>query len=132
MFVNVIICYLQVCATEECREPPSEVAPPVRTDGLNNELAAHLSSVAFKLALTEEEHTVTNSSFHTHQLEGSNEGNVLFNDTLNTFYLWLYSVKHMVKDHSYSKRGNSLPPLHGLLFPISTHSSKGSFTCTIP
>ena len=94
MFVNVIICYLQVCATEECREPPSEVAPPVRTDGLNNELAAHLSSVAFKLALTEEEHTVTNSSFHTHQLEGSNGGNVLFNDTLNTFYLWLYSVKH--------------------------------------
>ena len=56
------------------------------------------------------------------------EGNVLFNDTLNTFYLWLYGVKHMVKDHSDSKRGNPLPP-HGLLFPIS---SKGSFICTIP
>ena len=28
------------------------------------------------------------------------EGNVLFNDTLNTFYLPLYGVKHMVKDHS--------------------------------
>ena len=27
---------------------------------------------------------------------------VLFNDTLNTFYLWLYG--HMVKDHSYSER----------------------------
>ena len=26
------------------------------------------------------------------------EGNVLFNDTLNTFYLWLYGVGHMVKD----------------------------------
>ena len=25
------------------------------------------------------------------------EGNVLFNDTLNTFYLRLYGVKHMVK-----------------------------------
>ena len=25
---------------------------------------------------------------------GWKEGNVLFNDTLNTFYLWLYGVKH--------------------------------------
>ena len=25
------------------------------------------------------------------------EGNVLFNDTLNTFYLQLYGVRHMVK-----------------------------------
>ena len=57
------------------------------------------------------------------------DGNVLFNDILNTFYLWLYGVKHMVKDHSDSERGNLLPPLHGLLFLIS---SKGSFTCTIP
>ena len=56
------------------------------------------------------------------------EGNVLFNDTLNTFFnLWLYGVRHMVKDHSDSKRGNLLPP-HGLLFPIS---SKGSFICII-
>ena len=28
------------------------------------------------------------------------EGNVLFNDALNTFYLRLYGVEHMVKDHS--------------------------------
>ena len=55
--------------------------------------------------------------------EGRKEGNVLFNDALNTFYLRLYGVKHMVKDHSDSKRGNPLPP-HGLLFPII---SKGSF-----
>ena len=27
------------------------------------------------------------------------EGNVLFNDALNTFYLRLYGVRHMVKDH---------------------------------
>ena len=33
------------------------------------------------------------------------EGNVLFNDALNTFYLWLHGVGHMVKDHSDSKRG---------------------------
>ena len=60
--------------------------------------------------------------------EGRKEGNVLFNDALNTFYLQLYGVIHMVKDHSDSKRGNPLPP-HGLLFPIS---SKGSFICIIP
>ena len=53
------------------------------------------------------------------------EGNVLFNDTLNTFYLRLYGVGHMVKDHSDSERGNLLLP-HGLLFLIS---SKGSFIC---
>ena len=28
------------------------------------------------------------------------EGNILFNDTLSTFYLRLYGVGHMVKDHS--------------------------------
>ena len=54
------------------------------------------------------------------------ERNVLFNDALNTFYLRLYGVIHMVKDHSDSERGNPLPP-HRLLFPIS---SKGSFICS--
>ena len=56
------------------------------------------------------------------------EGNDLFNDALNTFYLRLYVVEHMVKDHSNSERGNPLLQ-HGLLFPIS---SKGSFICIIP
>ena len=60
--------------------------------------------------------------------ERTNERNVLFNDALNTFYLRLYGVRHMVKDHSDSEKGNPLPP-HRLLFPIS---SKGSFICTIP
>ena len=32
------------------------------------------------------------------------EGNVLFNDVLNTFYLWLYGVWYMVKNHLDSKR----------------------------
>ena len=53
---------------------------------------------------------------------------VLFNDTLNTFYLRLYGVRHMVKDHSDSEKGNPLMP-HRLLFLIN---SKGSFICTIP
>ena len=61
-------------------------------------------------------------------LQGRKEGNVLFNDTLNTFYLRLYGIRHMVKDHSDSKRGNPLLQ-HRLLFPIS---SKGSFICTVP
>ena len=37
--------------------------------------------------------------------EGWKEGNVLFNDTLNTFYLRLYGVGHMIKDHSDSENG---------------------------
>ena len=44
------------------------------------------------------------------------------------FYLRLYVVRHMVKDHSDSEKGNPLSP-HRLLFPIN---SKGSFICTIP
>ena len=56
------------------------------------------------------------------------EGNGLFNNALNTFYLRLYGVRDMVKDHSDSEKGNPLPP-HRLLFPIN---SKGSFICTIP
>ena len=42
------------------------------------------------------------------EMDGRKEGNVLFNDTLNIFYLRLYGVIHMVKDHSDSERGN--PP----------------------
>ena len=60
--------------------------------------------------------------------EGMKEGNVLFNEALNTFYLRLYAVRHMVKDHSDSERGILLLP-HGLLLPIS---NKGSFISTIP
>ena len=55
------------------------------------------------------------------------EGTVLFNDALNTFYLQLYDVTHMVKNHSDRERENPLSP-HRLLFPIS---SKGSFICII-
>ena len=56
------------------------------------------------------------------------EENILFNDALSTFYLWLYGNRHMVKNHSESERGNPLP-LYGLFFPIN---SKGSFICIIP
>ena len=63
-----------------------------------------------------------------HLKQGGKEGNVLFNDALNIFYLRLYGVRHMVKDHSDSEKGNPLPP-HRLLLSIN---SKGSFICTIP
>ena len=43
------------------------------------------------------------------------ERNVLFNDTLNTFYLRLFGIRLMIKDHSDSEKGNLLP--HRLLFP---------------
>ena len=57
------------------------------------------------------------------------ERDVLFNDALNTFYLEVCGVRHIVKDHSDSEIGNPLPPIQGLLFLIS---SKGSFICIIP
>ena len=63
-----------------------------------------------------------------YESETERQRNVLFNDALNTFYLRLYVVKHMVKDHSDSEKGNPLPP-HRLLLSIN---SKGSFICTIP
>ena len=62
---------------------------------------------------------------NTKQREG---GHVLFNDALKSFYLRIYSVRHMVKDHSDSETGNPLQP-HGLLFSVS---SKGYFICTMP
>ena len=56
------------------------------------------------------------------------EQTVVSRDALNTFYLRLYGVRHMVKDHSDSEKGNPLPP-HRLLLSIN---SKGYFICTIP
>ena len=41
----------------------------------------------------------------------------LFTNALNTFYLRLHGVGHMVMNHSV--RGNPLPPLNGLLFSIN-------------
>ena len=54
----------------------------------------------------------------THMIEYTwKEGNVLFNDTLNTFYLRLYGIEHMVKDHSYSETGRKE------MFYLTTHST---------
>ena len=37
-------------------------------------------------------------------------------------YVYIYGIRHMVKDYSDSERGNPLPP-HGLLFLISSNGS---------
>ena len=58
-------------------------------------------------------------------LEGRKGGNALFKDVLNTFNLRLYGDRHMVNDHSDSKRRNPLSP-HELPFHIN---SNGSFIC---
>ena len=60
-------------------------------------------------------------SYYVALVTGRKEGTVIFNDVLNIFYLRLYGVRHMVKDHSDNERGNPLPI-----------SSKGSFTSIIP
>ena len=51
----------------------------------------------------------THGKRHMDNNDEQKEGNALFNDTLNTFYLMLYGVRHMVKEHSDSERGNPLP-----------------------
>ena len=48
--------------------------------------------------------------------EREKEGTVLFNDALNTFYLRLYGVRHMVEDHSDSERGNPAAATWATLF----------------
>ena len=50
------------------------------------------------------------------------------NDALNTFYLWLGGIGHIVKKLSDSEKRNLLPSLHELFFLIN---SKSSFICTI-
>ena len=56
------------------------------------------------------------------------EGNILFNDALNTFYLRLYGVRHMIKDHSDSERGNPLPPYGLLVTPVVEHRLEREIT----
>ena len=80
-----------------------------------NGLCSHIKSIIT--------HTLDITNISSAEYTGRKEGNVLFNDALNTFYLRLYGVRHTANDHSDSERENPLS-LHGLLFPIN---SKGSF-----
>ena len=101
---------------------------PVRRGGCQNYNQRPQQTKRRNLTNSHEMMTAEKKSSIKAAREGRKEGNVLFNDTLNTCYLRLYGVRHMVKDHSDSEKGNLLPP-HRLLFPIN---SKGSFICTIP
>ena len=61
--------------------------------------------------------------------KGREEGKktVFYLTTHSTHFIYgylYYGVGHMVKDHTDREREIPLPPLHGLLFPIS---SKGFF-----
>ena len=58
--------------------------------------------------------------------EGRKEGNVLFNNVLNTFYLQLYGIRHMVKDHSDSEKGNLLLP-HRVLLYAPSHRQNSTY-----
>ena len=53
------------------------------------------------------------------EYDGRKEEHVLFNDALNTFYIRVYGIRHMVRDHSDSERGNPLHP-HRLLLLINS------------
>ena len=64
---------------------------------------------------------------HNYRIKNKSAIRMLFIRSIYTFYLRLYGVRHMVKDHSDSEKGNLLPP-HRLLLSIN---SKGSFICTI-
>ena len=64
-------------------------------------------SVGLDLRLYEHHTPVAERPTHQRwKIERERERNVLFNDALNTFYLRLYGVRHMVKDHSDSEKGN--------------------------
>ena len=62
-------------------------------------------------------------------LSGRKEGNVLFNDALNTFYLiWpLSGVGHMVKDYSDSERGYSFRLSARVLLYASSHRQDNTY-----
>ena len=57
------------------------------------------------------------------------KGNLLFNDTLNSFYLWIFGTTFMVKISADSKRGNPLPPLYGLCHKIIVGNVYKLYAC---
>ena len=78
-------------------------------------------AIFISLLMTHERPNMAATFWERHKRE--RKGNVLFHVPLNTFYLRLYGIRHMVKDHSDSEKGNLLPPLHRIFFPISSKSS---------
>ena len=69
----------------------------------------NVTSEFLTTSLLKEGNALFNDALNTFLVTGrERERNVLFNDALNAFYLRLYGVRHMVKDHSDSEKGNPL------------------------
>ena len=69
-----------MCAWDEDREPPSEIPQTPRSDGLDDGVASHIGTVAFKLALSEEEEQVSKIVIdHVSSMEGHIILFILFN-----------------------------------------------------
>ena len=62
------------------------------------------------------------------------EGNVSFNESLNTFYLWLYGVKHIVKDHSVREETfhhHSFRLVAMVLLHVPSHTDRMALTLVV-
>ena len=97
----------------------------------NKTLVARRTTLSFSVArgdqTTAEFEPCTDITVHKSLLNGWKEFFYLMMHSTH-FYVRLFGVWYVVKDHSEVRKENPLPP-HGLLFPIS---SKESFICTIP
>ena len=71
--------------------------------------------------------TYTSGNNQTHSLTKEGRKNDLFNDALNIFYLRLYGVIHMVKDHSDSEREETRCHIEGRILYGKTR--KDSHCC---
>ena len=121
---NVNCNYIMIMSDSILTGPDGAVA--MSSD--NGLVGKTTTSSSFSLTFNEiTTNNLLSSTQPSSERERERERNVLFNDALNTFYLRLYGVRHMVKDHSDSEKGNPLPP-HRLLLSIN---SKDSFICTI-
>ena len=130
LFDDVLPVVLQVMLPDTMPAQFQSTYTPIAAAGTDTQvkhmarlLATQLTMAGMGKGLGELMKTVrTVGNTHIYQLVEAcyreRERNVLFNDALNTFYLRLYGVRHMVKDHSDSEKGNPLPP-HRLLYRLT-------------
>ena len=116
---NKGMCY-PVCGMVHIKEPLLliEKNSPCGRDGAYKRTSSPFGDSRFPLSLSEWSFNICLMPYH-HKynvlIASLNKKTFpLFNDALITFYLQLYGVRNMVKDHSDSKRGNLLSP-NGLL-----------------
>ena len=113
------------CDHEEIRDMLSARASTQKSKGTEDKVFF----IRLKCTLTSKGRNVNLKSatykvgLHWSDYKERKEGNVLFNDALNIFFIYGY-IRYMVKNHSNSERGSLLLPQHGLLFLIS---NKGVF-----